>query len=272
MEEYLYVLLYSKFSKSSTEILRLLEEYNMITTMNIHTLCIDNEDIRNRILNSIKIEIRIVPCLLIVYKTGAVEKYEAIQAFEWVREIIRKNQEAMQKMIMLQNQKIELEQPVKPVQKHIKTKIQNPVESSVINEKLQSSSKKKKNKKQSTKVYTQKERKNTKKIQELKDMEDLDEVIDDIENINDVIESENENSDSENELNFPRPPVAIMDNKGAYDITNDFGKPLEENRKTTKNTKKTTQPTKTVDLMSTAMAMQKEREKLDSGNRARPQN
>ena len=55
----------------------------------LSTVCIDNEEIRKQILKKDnKIEISSVPCVLIVYNTGSVEKYEGGSAFEWIEETI----------------------------------------------------------------------------------------------------------------------------------------------------------------------------------------
>ena len=55
----------------------------------LSTVCIDNEEIRKQILKKDnKIEISSVPCVLIVYNTGSVEKYEGVSAFEWIEETI----------------------------------------------------------------------------------------------------------------------------------------------------------------------------------------
>lgn len=56
----------------------------------LNQVCIDNKEIRNQIAKANKIEITTVPCILIVYKEGVVEKYEGEKAFEWIGEIIKK--------------------------------------------------------------------------------------------------------------------------------------------------------------------------------------
>ena len=57
----------------------------------LSTVCIDNKEIRKQILQkNNKIEILSVPCILIVYHTGEVEKYEGESAFEWIEETINK--------------------------------------------------------------------------------------------------------------------------------------------------------------------------------------
>jgi hypothetical protein len=84
------VLLYSKYSKFSKELVDIIENSNVdfINKFQFKTLCIDNENIRKRILNSKNIDIKTVPAILIVYNDGGVEKYEDVKAFEWVENII----------------------------------------------------------------------------------------------------------------------------------------------------------------------------------------
>ena len=59
------------------------------TVVNLNAVCVDNKEIRERITKANKFEITTVPCILIVYREGAVEKYEGVKAFEWVDETIK---------------------------------------------------------------------------------------------------------------------------------------------------------------------------------------
>jgi hypothetical protein len=59
-------------------------------SVGLNTVCIDNEGIRSQILKANKIEISTVPCVLIVYSTGGVEKYEGENAFQWINETVSK--------------------------------------------------------------------------------------------------------------------------------------------------------------------------------------
>jgi hypothetical protein len=63
---------------------------DLSTTVGIRPVCIDNEDIRRQILKDKKIEINSVPCVLIAYNTGSVEKYEGSNAFQWIEETVSK--------------------------------------------------------------------------------------------------------------------------------------------------------------------------------------
>jgi hypothetical protein len=55
----------------------------------LNFLCIDNENVRKRIILSSKLNINVVPCILLFYSDGGVEKYEGITAFNWAEDIIR---------------------------------------------------------------------------------------------------------------------------------------------------------------------------------------
>ena len=88
----LCVLLYSKYSPMSSKLMSALSTcpVDLSTTVGIRPVCIDNEDIRRQILKDKKIEINSVPCLLIAYNTGNVEKYEGSNAFQWIEETVSK--------------------------------------------------------------------------------------------------------------------------------------------------------------------------------------
>jgi hypothetical protein len=88
----LCVLLYSKYSPMSSKLMSALSTcpVDLSTTVGIRPVCIDNEDIRRQILKDKKIEINSVPCVLIAYNTGSVEKYEGSNAFQWIEETVSK--------------------------------------------------------------------------------------------------------------------------------------------------------------------------------------
>jgi hypothetical protein len=84
--------LYSKFSVNSKNFLDLMNNNNIDYVIPV---CIDNKDMRNRIISS-SYQIQYVPCLLLIYGSGSIEKYEGEMAFRWLTEIInnlKKNKE-----------------------------------------------------------------------------------------------------------------------------------------------------------------------------------
>lgn len=78
------ILIYSKFSQASSKLINLIEK-NPPLKENTHLLCIDNEEVRKRIVKSKKLNIKHVPCMMRLYeKNGYVESFEGEKAFSLV--------------------------------------------------------------------------------------------------------------------------------------------------------------------------------------------
>jgi hypothetical protein len=81
MEDHINVVLYSKFSQACTKFIEMMEKvpkFKQHTTM----VCIDNADIRKRILTGKKLSIKQVPSLIRLYqKNGYAEAFEGERAF-----------------------------------------------------------------------------------------------------------------------------------------------------------------------------------------------
>ena len=83
----LWLLLYSKFSPACGELIDIINSNNL--KISLETLCIDNKDVRKRILSSKKFNIEHVPCILhIIKSTGVVEQYEGEKSFNLVETLI----------------------------------------------------------------------------------------------------------------------------------------------------------------------------------------
>lgn len=91
MELQLSVLLYSKYSSLSKSLMNMIQTsgIDFTTKFSLQPLCIDNEEIRARILKNTQLQITTVPCLLIIFPDGGIEKYDGARVFEWVEGIIR---------------------------------------------------------------------------------------------------------------------------------------------------------------------------------------
>lgn len=75
------VLLYSKFSRACNKFLEILEKVPLVEE-NTTLVCIDNSEVRKRIMNSKKLSIKEVPAFLRVYESnGYVESFEGDKAF-----------------------------------------------------------------------------------------------------------------------------------------------------------------------------------------------
>jgi len=71
---------YSKYSSRSKKLI------DQAKTLPLKYFCVDNSIARERIKTNSNLKIQYVPCILVLYKNGVVEKYEGEHAFRWVEE------------------------------------------------------------------------------------------------------------------------------------------------------------------------------------------
>ena len=133
-----FVVLFSKYSNACKKFLDTINNGKL--NMNFNYLCIDNKDIRNRIVTSKEIDIKNVPCLLVINEqSGSIDKYEGQDSFIWINDIIQQQQkqlleeqikqqslmqQQMQQQMMLQKKEIQqklaerdIDESVKPIKK-----------------------------------------------------------------------------------------------------------------------------------------------------------
>jgi len=84
------IFIYSKFSTSSREIYNVIDNNIQLINsfFNIKIFCIDNENIRKKVLSSKTLEIRIVPTILLIFVTGKIEKFEGEMVFLWLNNLL----------------------------------------------------------------------------------------------------------------------------------------------------------------------------------------
>jgi hypothetical protein len=82
------VLLYSNFSKQS---LRWLQIYNnspeLDLMISLKRICIDDPEIRRRIINSKTLKVVSVPCILVL-QNNVISSYEGIKSFYWIQDMV----------------------------------------------------------------------------------------------------------------------------------------------------------------------------------------
>jgi len=110
------ILLYSKFSPCCEKLFELVGTVpEFLQYFRIIPICIDNKNIRDKILQERKIMVNYVPTLLLMVGDGVIEKYEGEYVFEWIREKInpKKNEDIpVDKNI----------QPIQNIQKNVNTR------------------------------------------------------------------------------------------------------------------------------------------------------
>ena len=86
------ILLYSKYSVSSKKLMDFitLSGLDLTFLIKLQVVCIDNEEVRKRIIKNKQIGITSVPSLLLIYPDGGLEKYDYDAVFRWFEEVIKK--------------------------------------------------------------------------------------------------------------------------------------------------------------------------------------
>jgi hypothetical protein len=133
-----FVVLFSKYSNACKKFMDTINNGKL--NMNFNYLCIDNKDIRNKIVTSSEIDIKNVPCLLVINEqSGSIDKYEGQDSFIWINDIIQQRQkqlleeqikqqslmqQQMQQQLIMQKKEIQqklaerdIDESVKPIKK-----------------------------------------------------------------------------------------------------------------------------------------------------------
>jgi len=272
MEHHLCVLLYSKYSPMSKQLMTALEAspVNLTATVGLKPVCIDNEEVRERILKANKIDVSSVPCVLIVYRTGGVEKYEGQGAFQWIEETVRKYIPPSPPDLSAQPRSSRSSRSSSRSSRSSRRSRPEPEPEPEYEEEYESgeedyippkSRKRRYPPPQKPKPTRRRSPRKSSPRVSATALEDLDDPTDDEKEPGHYQE---ESSHDQEELS--RPPVAVRTGPGGYDMTSEFGEPQEQNRNMSRHTRESTKPVvgQGNDLMSAAMAMQKERESTDS--------
>lgn len=91
MDDTLWVIIYSKFAPSCSELLHVIQQTGLNDVIHFNTICIDEKSMRKRVLSNKKFNVKIVPCLITIQKsTGVAATYEGQNAFELVNELLMK--------------------------------------------------------------------------------------------------------------------------------------------------------------------------------------
>jgi hypothetical protein len=88
MELQYSILLFSKYSPQCKKFIDMISNSG-VNFSNLKSVCIDNEQVRKRVLSNKQFNIKIVPSVLLIYSNGNVETYEGVNAFNWAGGIIQ---------------------------------------------------------------------------------------------------------------------------------------------------------------------------------------
>ena len=220
MQHQLCVLLYSKYSQRSKQLVNALQSapVDLGSAMGLTLVCVDNEDIRSKIQRATSVKVNSVPTILMVYNNGGVEKYEGERAFMWTQDTIQR----------LSPPPSPPPPPPPPPQET------TPPPSPPDNQELAPE----KSKESLKRRRSSKPKRSKKKTTEIVDLD-----------------SESEEEDDEDDGRPRPPPVGVRKGAGEYEISRTFGEREEQNRELSNRTS-----SRSTDLMAMAQAMQKERE------------
>ena len=232
MNHQLCVLLYSKYSQMSNELVNMIQSshVDLKNSVGLSLVCVDNESIRKKIQSATSVQVDTVPTILILYDNGSVEKYEGITAFQWTNQTIK--QLTPQPVQVQKQQPVQVQQPVvEPEHEHEPEPEQSIRRSKPIGKST---------------------RKSTRKSTPINELESESESQSESQS-----EAESEEYDSDNYL--PSPPTGIRNGAGGYEITKDFNKIKRPSRGDESVKNNETEKSKS-NLMAMAQAMQKGRE------------
>jgi hypothetical protein len=227
------ILLSSKYSSACKSFDDFIKRYPaFLADSNLQNVNIDNESIRKRILSSTSVKIEEVPCILVIYPDGGVEKYEKDYAFRWAEDIISK--------LYPVQEPIPIQSPVQPVQAYREQ------EPEPVYRKPAPRPKPVPRPKQRPQIRKPKQRPAEQSPeQQSQEVEDIPvqatpiEDLDDAPGIDDVEDEPDRNSN--------RPgPKRVRDNRGGYQEDDDLfsGEPVDNHRGNSKPVKQSTEPIK----------------------------
>ena len=104
------VLFYSKYSQTCKQLIQEIISSGVNFDPYLQKVCVDNENIRDRIQQNDKIEVKTVPIILTVYPDGVVEKFDGEKVFEWCRSIINEEMKIEQEKQMKIQKELEKRQ------------------------------------------------------------------------------------------------------------------------------------------------------------------
>lgn len=258
MEPQFSVLLYSKYSPQSKKILNIIQSspVNLEQVVSLQTLCIDNEKIRKRIHQNKQIDIISVPCILVIFPDGGIEKYDGVSVFQWIEEILHKftpppppppPQQAPPPQKSLQQLQLEEQQRQKIIQQKKKKLVESQREQERLIQK---------------KKYERHLNKNNQLSEQ--EIENSHTNIDDLDSEEDEVDSEDSDKKQNDRYRHRKPIGSIREDSGNYTQDDDlFGGDQPDNRQAKKSAVK--QPVdaskkKTLDLMAKAKEMEKGRQ------------
>ena len=244
MEPNQSVLFFSKYSPICQNLLNAINacQFNFREVAGVTLVCVDNEGVRKRILESKSLKIDVVPSLLVSLQDGGVEKYEGQTVIGLIQNVINANQ------------------PTPPVSYNDLPAIPQSPEASEPSPRsdFEEPTKKTRHKK-TLKVQRKPVKKKTVEPEEISESEEEENSGQTVTKMGDI-----QTDSDEEELTVKRRPAAMRDSSGSYSFE-DLGDPVGVSQTPSVPEDATTK--KRNNLMTAAQKMQHAREQDDDQNR-----
>ena len=234
---------------------------DIISLANLQVLCVDNEKVRQRIMNHPKYKIVCVPCVLIFLPNGIVEKYDGEGVFNWLQGVID-----IHTYVPPPPQELPTQQRQMPPEEFYADQYEsNESDEEEDNQPPQPTPKRlkkpSKKGKKSDKRYKEPEQKAATSLDDLFDETTGEPMAD----------SNSEDETIRRQSQAVRRRAPVRSDRGNYEYDDDiFGEnPQPDNRQVNNRAVRENaqdRDTKQNNIMSAAMDMQKERDKIDFGN------
>lgn len=99
------ILLHSKYSPQSQKLIKIISANRLVDLLDLRSVCVDNDKVRQQILQNNHIDLTEVPCLVILKLDGNISKFEGQDAVAWIDDFVRQQN--------LENEKIEQERQLR---------------------------------------------------------------------------------------------------------------------------------------------------------------
>ena len=260
MEHNLCILLYSKYSEICVDLLKAIEicPIDICKENSITLLCVDNKDIRKKIIECKNIKIKTLPTLLFIYDDDVVIKHEEQKVFDWIDNYVNK-QLASKKEETLQIQIEDLKNNISDIQYMYETQIKellyklemNKLEINKLEMNILEMNKLEINKLEINKLEMNKLEMNKLEMNKLEMNK---------KNNYDNYDNKNNSTTIEELEKNTRPLAGFRNGPNNYEMS-DFGNQKQPERNPNKNYEIIDNK---ASLMQTALSMQKEREVIDN--------
>lgn len=112
MSSSICIYLYSKFSSACTAFDKILNKSDneILDIISLQRVCIDNEKVRKTIINSKKIQVNCVPCIVHISDDGQINNYEGEHCFAFLTNIVQNYMQKISEQMEQEREELEYQE------------------------------------------------------------------------------------------------------------------------------------------------------------------